>query len=365
MKVLEPINVKSVNSALRNKLKIVFSATEEEANKVSNLEYATNQLYDANSRKISIEIQRDMLYSLLENLQAELSSSSVDTLKQLVFETEIHFSGRGFDFDITTQPLIYSILNLTPDSFYDGGVNNSISGVLKRIESEREAGAQVFEVGGKSSKPHFDDISPEAEWSRLAPYLKEIHANFPDIVLAIDSNTPEVIKLALDDGIQIINDIDGFNSKSKLDLVKEYQPAVVSMFNGRDFNEQPDTLIKTMDNFFDQNLEDLLATGIKPENIVLDPGVGFSDHNTLEFDLIKMKYTKLMTRFNVPIMIAISRKSFASRLFELDSADDRLLPTLLFESLMSVLGGRVIRVHDVKETAMMTKIFELLKPALD
>ncbi|GHP12813.1 dihydropteroate synthase [Lentilactobacillus fungorum] len=275
-----------------------------------------------------------------------------------------HFTGPNFDFDLNQSPIIYSILNLTPDSFYDGGVNSSIDKVLNRIEVERSYGASVFELGGKSSKPHFDDISAEAEWARIAPYLNAIQKRFPDIVLALDSNTNEVIERALKSGIQIINDIDGFNSQTKLELVAKYKPAVVSMFNGRNFNEKPETLNQIMADFFTHTISDLTASGLQKTNIVLDPGVGFSNHNTLALDIIKMQFTKQMTRYQTPIMIAISRKSFSKQLFNLESADDRLIPTLLFESLMTVLGGRVIRVHDVKETEWLIKTFNLLKTQL-
>ena len=116
------------------------------------------------------------------------------TLQQIQAASQIHFKGRGFDFDITTKPIIYSILNLTPDSFYDGGRNASVDGVLKRIEADLAAGTAIFEVGGKSSKPHFDDISAEEEWGRIKPFLDAIHKRFPNIVLAIDSNTNAVKK---------------------------------------------------------------------------------------------------------------------------------------------------------------------------
>lgn len=285
-------------------------------------------------------------------------------LEQIIATAGIHFKGPGFDFDITTNPLIYSILNLTPDSFYDGGRNASIDGVLARIETEMAAGASIFEVGGKSSKPHFDDISAKEEWGRIKPFLDAIHQRFPNIILAIDSNTDEVVEEALKNGIQIINDIDGFKSKTKLDLIAKYKPTVVSMFNGRLFNEQPETLPETMANFFTHTISNLTASGLEKENIVLDPGVGFSNHSTLTLDVIKMQFTKFMAKYQVPIMIAISRKSFSKQLFDLDSADDRLIPTLLFESLMTVLGGRIIRVHDVKETEWLIKTFNLLKASL-
>lgn len=276
----------------------------------------------------------------------------------------LHFKGTHFDFDISKDPIIYSILNLTPDSFYDGGVNTGIDQVLHRIETELTYGAKIFELGGKSSKPHFDDISADEEWNRVAPYLKAIQERFPEAVLAIDSNTDEVIERALQSGIQIINDIDGFNSQTKLDLVGKYKPSVVTMFNGRNFDEQPQTLEDTMTSFFTDSIQRLEEQGLDRENIVIDPGVGFSNQNTLEFDLIKMRATKRLRQFNAPIMIAISQKSFAKRLFDA-GPDERLIPTLLFEAYMTQLGGRIIRVHNVKETQKLVKTYQLFQDILN
>nr|WP_283678169.1 dihydropteroate synthase [Lentilactobacillus sp. Marseille-Q4993] len=280
---VQPIN-NNFNS--RGHLQISISNIDDDHGNVLNLLNTSNINYYSIGKTFVIDDSRSKITNFAKHSTAFPKISHQIT--KIIDSSKLYFTGRNFSFDITSKPLIYSILNLTPDSFYDGGVNNSVDGVLHRIETELEQGASIFEVGGKSSKPHFDDISASEEWNRLVPYLKQIHREFPNLVLAIDSNTPEVMKYALDDGIQIINDIDGFDSKEKLNLVEQYQPSVVSMFNGRNFDEHPDTLTDTMNGFFEQNLKDLLSTGIKPENIVLDPGVGFSNHNTLTFDMIKM-----------------------------------------------------------------------------
>lgn len=357
--------IQAPKASLKNQINVNFITTFNEAEKLRNL-IGTNYLsMTSNSNNTTLTITHGQLNQLIDKWSSAFKDEqTINTLKEIKTRSELHFRGRGFDFDITDKPLIYSILNLTPDSFYDGGRNASVDGVLKRIETEMLLGAAIFEVGGKSSKPNFDDISAEEEWARIDPFLEAIHHHFPNIVLAIDSNTPEVIKLALDNGIQIINDIDGFDSEQKLKLVANYKPSVVTMFNGRNFDEEPETLIQTMNTFFTNTISDLTGAGIEKSHIVLDPGVGFSDHNTLEFDLMKMRFTKLMTQFDLPIMIAISRKSFAKRLFNLQTADDRLIPTLLFESFMTVLGGRIIRTHDVRETHELIQTFDLLKSEL-
>lgn len=360
------MEIKKINNrqqTFSGNVTISFNANTEELPKLINLLADQTANLSISSSLVIATFTQTELAAVIKSWP-EVFGAENGTLQQIQAASRIHFKGRGFDFDITTKPIIYSILNFTPDSFYDGGRNASVDGVLKRIETELAAGTAIFEVSGKSSKPNFDDISAEEEWGRIEPFLDAIHKRFPNIVLAIDSNTNTVIEEALKNGIQIINDIDGFNSQAKLNLVAKYKPAVVTMFNGRNFNEQTETLSKTMMDFFTHTISDLTGVGLEKENIVIDPGVGFSNHNTLAFDLIKMKLTKLMAEFQTPIMIAISRKSFAKRLFNLDSADDRLIPTLLFEAFMTVLGGRVIRVHDAKETRQLIDTFELLKDQL-
>ncbi len=357
----------------RQNIEIAFEPELNEFERVNNFLIQNSDkislITRANGKKITVTLVRKNIPHFLQDWILEFGEhdESVRQLKEAIRQSEIHFKGREFDFNVTERPVIYSILNLTPDSFYDGGVNASISAVLSRIDKEMALGASIFEVGGKSSKPHFEDISPQEEWGRVVPFLKEIHKSFPDIVLAIDSNTPEVMKLALENGIQIINDIDGFNSEDKLKLVAKYKPDVVTMFNGRNFNEQVSTLNKNMDDFFTHSINDLKKSGLSNENIVIDPGVGFSAKNAFDFDFdfIKMKYIQKMDKFAVPSMVAISRKSFAKHLFNLNDASQRLIPTLIFETFMTILGGRILRVHDVAETQELLTAFDIFKDQIN
>ena len=204
-------------------------------------------------------------------------------------------------------------MNITPDSFYDGGRNSSVDKVLKRIEADIKNGAKIFEFGGKSSKPNFDDISAQEEWNRIEEYIEAVKKEFPDVVLALDSDTEEVIEKGLDAGIDIINDFNGFASEGKLKLVEKYKPALVVMNNGR-FDEIP--------------------TGIEREKISIDPGVGYSSNNSMNTpeDMERIKSVKYLRDMKLLIMVAISRKSFNEKIFQL-TLEERLMGTLIFESL--------------------------------
>jgi len=185
-----------------------------------------------------------------------------------------------------------------------------------------------------------------------------VKKEFPDIVLALDSDTEEVIEKGLDSGIDIINDFNGFTSEGKLKLVEKYKPALVVMNNGR-FHEIPN-LKNYLENYFDKRVKAILETGIEREKISIDPGVGYSSNNSMNTpeDMERIKSVKYLRDMKLPIMIAISRKSFNEKIFGL-SLEERLMGTLMFESLMVQDGGRILRVHDVKETRDILNMLEV------
>lgn len=342
-----------------DRITVDFYGTSHEIKKLVVLLVEEKAQFRVRGNEISVVATTAILKQLISKWPAVFETDT-KILRSILQDSRVFFKGNNFSFDVTTDPLIYSILNITPDSFYDGGVNTDIEMVLRKIEKEKQAGASIFELGGKSSKPNFADISAEEEWARIAPYIKEIKKSFPDIILALDSNTDDVIERALNEGIQIINDIDGFESERKLELVSEYHPAVVTMFNGRNNPENSQTFQKDLKKYFMNSIAKLSECGLDMSSIVIDPGVGFSNVRVLKFDLLKMKAIELLSELNVPLMIAISRKSFTSKLFDLKE-DERLIPTLLFESCMVRAGGRILRVHDVKETKEMIEILKIFK----
>lgn len=285
------------------------------------------------------------------------SDQELSKLENIYENRRIFWKGKRFNFELTRDPIVYSIVNCTPDSFYDGDRERTTSQILDRIKSDLANGASVIELGGKSSKPNFDDISPEEEWGRLDPVLKAIKEIRPDAILAVDTNEDYVMERLLEKyDIDIINDIDGFDTERKLELIKEYKPAVVAMSNEREvkYNEPSD-----MNDYFEEKIKQLLELGLEKEKITIDPGVGFYLKSSPEKDIQKIMQLSELNQFQLPVMIAISRKGFLGEFFDI-RLKDRLLATLIVEFFMVQNGGRLLRVHDVAETRDLLNIISVL-----
>lgn len=267
-------------------------------------------------------------------------------------EQRLCWAGKNFHFDLTTTPIIYSIINCTPDSFYDGDRNRGVAEILARVEQDLVQGAVVIELGGKSTRPDYPDISAAEEWRRLAPVIKAVKSTYPQAVLAIDTDNAEVMARALEQGADIINDVAGFETAAKLDVLRRYQPSVVAMNNGR---HAASGTVQELLHFFEQLAPRLVAAGLAREQIAIDPGIGFSKDGNPYADLLRMQSLSQLTALQLPLLIAISRKSLMGKLFDIP-IEERLYATLLFELMMVQSGGRIIRVHDVEETKAMLAI---------
>lgn len=355
------IKINEIKNKDSKSIVIEFNGNKEELRKFEKFLEEKNIFSFNKNEGITAIFKYSELKQLVEILKIENNfefENGIEKLEEILQENRLIWKGNNFEFDLTTESVIYSILNITPDSFYDGGRNSSIDKVLKRVENDIRNGAKIFEFGGKSSKPNFDDISAEEEWKRVEKYIEAVKEEFPDVVLALDSDTEEVIEKGLDSGIDIINDFNGFTSEGKLKLVEKYKPALVVMNNGR-FHEIPN-LKNYLENYFDKRVKAILETGIEREKISIDPGVGYSSNNSMNTpeDMERIKSVKYLRNMRLPIMIAISRKSFNEKIFGL-SLEERLMGTLMFESLMVQDGGRILRVHDVKETRDILNMLEV------
>jgi len=273
-----------------------------------------------------------------------------EELKEIYQSQQIIWSGKNFSFDLTLEPIVYSIINITPDSFYDGKLSNlELKNVLKKVESDIENGASVLDIGGKSSRPNFADISAQEEWLRIKEPIEQIKKHFPQAIISVDTNTPEVMKRVLDSGADILNDIDGFDTPEKLAILQEYKPSVLAMNNGRlpvKYSTKPSI---ELPKFFEEKVKQLTQIGLIKEQIALDAGVGFFNGPSAQDSVKRIKATEQLTRLGQALMIAISHKSFMPALFGMEK-DETLFSTLMFELLMLEAGGRILRVHDVKET---------------
>ena len=246
--------------------------------------------------------------------------------------------------DIKNKTNIMGILNVTPDSFSDGGRFNTMDAALFHAERMIEEGANVLDIGGESTRPGYTPVSEDEEISRVAPVIREIKKRF-DIVISIDTCKPAVARAALCEGAEIVNDIRGvYCDPDMLETVCKTGALYVLMHN----KEKP-----VYRDFLNDVKEELkiaakkaVESGIPEEKIILDPGVGFG--KTYEQNLCILNNLGYFCDAGFPMLLGASRKSVIGKTLEL-SEDERLEGTIATSVLAAVSGYAFVRVHDVKE----------------
>jgi dihydropteroate synthase len=257
------------------------------------------------------------------------------------------------------------ILNLTPDSFYDGGVFNKKDRALAQTEKMLLEGATFIDVGGASSKPGAVEISIDEELSRVLPIIEEIHKRFPEAIISIDTYRSIVAKQAVATGAAIVNDISGGNLDAKmLGTVGALGgvPYIAMHMQGKPQNMQDnpsyDNLLVEMRSFFAAKIEKAHKAGI--HDIIIDPGFGFG--KTLDHNYSLLKNLSSIQMDGTPMLIGLSRKSMIYKLLEIEAAD-ALNGTTVLNAIALQQGAQILRVHDVKEAQQAIHLIEKLKYA--
>lgn len=252
------------------------------------------------------------------------------------------------------QTKIFGILNITPDSFSDGGKYISVDAALKRVQEMIEEGADVIDVGGESSRPGYTPVPSEIQIERIVPVIEKIKKEF-DIPVSVDTTEFEVASESLNAGADLINDICGNSLDEKLGgLIAKRQIPCVLMHNGAIENGNLSAQLKReMKEIADR----ALLYGIEKNKIILDPGVGFG--KTTEQNLEIIKNLKEYTAYDCPVLLGSSRKSVIGNTLSLP-VEERLEGTLA-TTVMAVLNGAMfVRVHDVKENYRVIKMTEAI-----
>ena len=266
----------------------------------------------------------------------------------------INFKGNLISLDL---PIVMSILNTTPDSFFDGGKYNSIDKALKKVESDLKMGATIIDIGGYSSKPNGSEVSMEEEIKRTIPYIEKIVTSFPDVKISIDTFRGKVASLALDAGAGMINDISAWNMDDKmLAIIKKHNiPYVLMHMNGTPKTMQKDpnytSLINDIIGFLSEKVNQLKEYGIK--DIIIDPGFGFG--KTISDNYKLLKNLESLKVLNLPILIGLSRKSMIYKVLETRSLNSINGTTALNMFALSK-GAKILRVHDVKQAIECIKL---------
>ncbi len=254
------------------------------------------------------------------------------------------------------------ILNVTPDSFSDGGQFTSKDKIIPQIKQMIAAQADIIDIGGESSRPFADPVSEQEEINRVIPAIKAVR-NCSSIPISIDTTKAEVARAALRAGADIINDISALRQDEQMvKVAASYQgPLIIMHMQGNpttmQIMPQYDNIIEEIILFFQERIQWLTENGISRERIIIDPGIGFG--KTLEHNLEILKNIKMLKQINCPILIGHSRKSFLEKLFKLE-IDKRDGPTAVISALCALKGTDIIRVHDVSQTRQALKLTDIL-----
>ncbi|MGB1197515.1 MAG: dihydropteroate synthase [Thalassotalea sp.] len=249
------------------------------------------------------------------------------------------------------NPLVMGILNVTPDSFSDGGQFNQIDLALTQVEKMIEDGATIIDIGGESTRPGAADVSEKDELQRTIPLLKAIKSRF-DVVVSIDTSKAGVMSEALTNGVDIINDVRALQNEGCLAIAAQTDiPICLMHMQGQPRTMQTapvyDDLINDIKAFFEQRIIACEQLGISRSRLILDPGFGFG--KTLEQNYKLLANLAEFSCFNLPLLSGTSRKSMIGNLLNCPP-QQRLAGSLATALLAAQQGANIIRVHDVKAT---------------
>ncbi len=257
------------------------------------------------------------------------------------------------------------ILNVTPNSFYDGNRYNSEKLILDQVEKMLLEGATFIDLGAYSSKPNSELVSEEEEIARLIPVLQSVLKHFPNAILSIDTFRSNVAKISLDSGAAIINDISaGTLDENMFEVVSHFNAPYIMMH----LRGTPQTMtglthyediVKEMLYYFSEKIAKARSIGIN--DLIIDPGFGFA--KTLDQNYEVLQKLELFQNLDYPILVGISRKSMVYKVLE-SSADNALNGTTVLNTIALSKGATILRVHDVKEAVESVKLFEKMTAKL-
>ena len=264
-----------------------------------------------------------------------------------------------------SQPIVMGIVNLTPDSFYDGGKLDNEKKLLFHIEKLIKDGADIIDIGAISSRPGSSMISEKKERNRLMPKLKLIRKTFSDIHISIDTFRANIAQESIELGANMINDISAGEIDNKMfEMIALLKVPYVLMHmqgNPQTMQDSPkyNNVINEVNLFFNEKLNVLKKIGVN--NIIIDPGFGFG--KTLKNNYEILNQLDLLQRFNLPIMVGFSRKSMINSVLKTNS-EKALNGTSILNTIALQKGATIIRVHDVKEAKEAVKIYTFAKNCL-
>ncbi len=278
---------------------------------------------------------------------------------------EIYWKGREMSWELGSRTLVMGILNVTPDSFYDGGRYVERDRAIEKAMEMDAEGVDIIDIGGESTRPGSRPVSTEEEIERVIPVISALKKRV-NAAISVDTTKAEVARLALEEGAEIINDVSALRFDPEMaDVVVRYGAMVVLMhMRGTPETMQKDTtyndLIGEIRGFLSERIEFALEKGIGFDSIAIDPGIGFG--KSPEDNLRIIKYLRDFASMGRPIVLGTSRKSFIGHTLGLEP-DERLEGTLATIATGILMGAHIVRVHDVRETRLVARMVDAIKNA--
>ena len=266
-------------------------------------------------------------------------------------------------YDLSPHGLIMGVLNVTPDSFSDGGEFFAVDRAVEHGLRMAAEGAYIVDVGGESTRPGSEAITAEEELRRVIPVIEQLRRK-SEVIISIDTSKAEVARAAVRAGASIVNDVTGGRSDEEMmPLIAETKSAFIIMHmqgtpQTMQIAPQYTNVVSEIADFFRQQYARAIVYSIDPMAIAFDPGIGFG--KTLEHNLELLAQLERLRACDRPIVIGVSRKSFLGKLINSAQVSDRLAPAVALTSLLRARGADVFRVHDVKESVNALKVTEVI-----
>jgi dihydropteroate synthase len=267
--------------------------------------------------------------------------------------------------DLSKRGMIMGVLNVTPDSFSDGGEFSETEAAVARGGQIASEGADVIDVGGESTRPGAEPVSAKEELKRVIPVIEKLHAKI-DIPISIDTSKSEVAIAALDSGASIVNDVTaGRGDKRMLSLAAKRKAAIVLMHmqgEPRTMQKNPryEDVVTEVADFFRQQYARALECGVDPMAIAFDPGIGFG--KTQQHNLTLLKNLERLRVHDRPLVVGVSRKSFLGKLVNSSEVSERTAATIALTGILRARGADILRVHDVQENVAVLRAAEAVLP---
>ncbi|MGZ4980231.1 MAG: dihydropteroate synthase [Methylobacter sp.] len=274
-------------------------------------------------------------------------------------------SGSGIEIIHGNRPLIMGILNVTPDSFSDGGKFSGLDAALQQVELMLSGGADIIDIGGESTRPGSDPVAAGEQIQRVVPVIQAIRQRWSDVLISIDTKLSEVAKAALDAGADIINDVSGGRDDAAiLTLAAQTGVPIILMHSQgapKTMQDNPhyENVVQEVLDTLDECVKAALKAGIKKEAIAIDPGIGFGKRKQDNLDLLA--HLDALVAMGFPVLLGTSRKRFMGTICDVSEPSELVTATAVTTALGVMAGVRMFRVHDVRENRQAADVAWAIK----